>query len=372
MYDSKTLPLEPRKIVKKSIGQTISSIFSIVVFFIIFTMSKSSLVDDGTIGAKYFDIIQTVVFSILIISLLWTWIYQYLYYKLYFYNFSDEAGEIRKGVVAQATGHVYYSRIQNLYVDQDILDRIFGLYDVHYETAGDSSSFYSHVDGLNKENADKLIKFLIEKAKNTPGRDQASNTPVPTPTTPITMSTSDVPTPPINSVPDISKANMPISPKYAPVMAITITFFIIIFLSFMSGGVGFIALIEFPTTVIPISLIGILIIYFFVNLYAKAWVKNYDFVFDNEKGTITSGVFSRKTTIIYYNRIQNINLGQGILDRILGMNNVSIETAAAGQMATAKGAQIQQAPSVFGLSSVDAQKLKEFLLEKTKVYRANI
>lgn len=77
-----------------------------------------------------------------------------------------DGAEIKKGVISNATGHVRYGKIQNIFVDQDFLDRVFGLYDVHYETAGESSDFYSHVDGLEKENADKLVKFLNERVQN--------------------------------------------------------------------------------------------------------------------------------------------------------------------------------------------------------------
>jgi len=370
MFDSTNLPLEPRKVIKKSIGTIIGYLVSGAIIIGGLSVTKTGVDISDAFVNQIFSWAQLIVVGLVILIPLCNVIYQYLYYKFYYYNFSDEVGEIRKGVVAQATGHVYYNRIQNIYVDQDIWDRVFRLYDVHYETAGDSSSFYSHVDGLNKENSGKLLQFLLEKAKNTPGHQQNSNNPAPVPVNPVTMST---PTPSVNSASasDISKATMPISPKYASIMAAVITFSIIFLSIFISGGTFFIIIFENPVVGISIFLISSLLIYFFTNLYTKAWVKNYDFVFDNEKGTISSGVFSRKTTIIYYNRIQNINLSQGIVDRLFDMNNVSIETAAAGEI-NAKGIKAKQAPSVVGISSSDAQKLKDFLLEKTKVYQANI
>jgi membrane protein YdbS with pleckstrin-like domain len=50
--------------------------------------------------------------------------------------------------------------LQDVYVDQDILDRIFSLYDVHVSSATIISGNLSHIDGLNKENA-QAIKNLI-------------------------------------------------------------------------------------------------------------------------------------------------------------------------------------------------------------------
>lgn len=87
-------------------------------------------------------------------------VYQYFYYKTYFYDFSSEGAKISKGIFKRSTGYVTYDKILNIYLDQDPLDKMFGLYDAHFETAATESGSYSHVDGLDKENAEKLIYFL--------------------------------------------------------------------------------------------------------------------------------------------------------------------------------------------------------------------
>ena len=152
MYNSKNLSLSPRKIVKKFIARS-----GAVVIFLLIYLIIGVLAQDWNYFASARNII---IISIIVLFLILELLYQYLYYKLYYYNFEDEGAEIRKGVVSRAAGHVRYDRLQNIYVDQDILDRMFGLYDVHYETAGEKSGFYSHVDGLIKENADKLVMHL--------------------------------------------------------------------------------------------------------------------------------------------------------------------------------------------------------------------
>ena len=60
-----------------------------------------------------------------------------------------------------------YSKIQNVYVDRDLLDVVFGLYDVHLATADSASNLYAHVDGLNEENAIKLRDMLLKKIEET-------------------------------------------------------------------------------------------------------------------------------------------------------------------------------------------------------------
>lgn len=153
MLNSTNLPLDRKKIIKKTLEK-----FPVFLLFFIF---------GGIIVVFNFELklwwLTIIGIALPIIPIFCVYIYQVYYYKLYFYDFKDDCAQIRKGVISRSTGHVRYERIQNIYIDQDILDRIFGLFDVHYETAGETSGIYSHVDGLNKENAEKLIKFLNSK-----------------------------------------------------------------------------------------------------------------------------------------------------------------------------------------------------------------
>lgn len=373
MYNRTNLPLEPRKVIKKSLGSIIGCTVAIAVITGGLAVMKGFGEDD--LGTWFFNLIVTIQMSVaaffIIIALL-NVLYQYLYFKLYYYNFEEETGEIRKGVISQATGHVYYSRIQNIYVDQDILDRIFGLYDVHYETAGDSSSFYSHVDGLNKSNADLLVKFIIEKAKNKPHAQNTISENAPEET--IKKDDTKI-APAKNDGVSISKSTMPISGRYAISLAISITAGLaFIFIMILLSSVDEISKLGFYTgagltVILDFSIL--MLIFIFSYLYSLAWVHFFDFNFDFEKGTMTSGVIARQTKIIYYNRVQNINITQGIMERILGIYSINIETAAAGDFKNLRN-QGKQNPTIVGLSKLNAEKLKNFLVEKTKIYQANI
>ncbi len=143
MYDSQNLPLSPLKVVKKTIRRWL--------FWALFVLPFLYLSISSWYGISMFGVAFLLLLPIMFVIV----IYEYYYYKLYYYNFAEDRAEIRKGVISRATGHVHYERLQNIYIDQDFLDRIFRLYDIHYETAGKTSDFYSHVDGLNKINADK-------------------------------------------------------------------------------------------------------------------------------------------------------------------------------------------------------------------------
>lgn len=163
MYNSQNLPLSKKKIFKKSFGLVLALFLALLVLIGFGMLVMFSNGDEKTVQQFSFAIVIAILVDIFAIG--GVIYYQYLYYKLYYYNFEDDSAEIKKGVVSVSTGHVRYGKIQNIFVDQDIFDRILGLYDVHYETAGETSGNYSHVDGMEKENADKLKDFLMEKSR---------------------------------------------------------------------------------------------------------------------------------------------------------------------------------------------------------------
>jgi membrane protein YdbS with pleckstrin-like domain len=152
-------PLEKIKPLKKSIGQMF--IYAIVLVFIyIFSMfwlssTKSNKGIFGLISAFVFVLI-------LVIVCILTYVYQVFYMKYYFYDMQGKNLVIAKGVFSRNEITLPINRIQDVYVDQDILDRIFGLYDVHVSSATMASGFLSHIDGVNKENSEKLKELLLQ------------------------------------------------------------------------------------------------------------------------------------------------------------------------------------------------------------------
>ena len=112
MYNSTNLPLDRKKIIKKSFPALTVS-FVLILIAIIFAL----LVPSQSKHTASFFAVSGVSFVFAILSLFISvpaLIYQYLYYKYYYYNFEGREAEIRKGVVSRATGHVQYRKIQNI------------------------------------------------------------------------------------------------------------------------------------------------------------------------------------------------------------------------------------------------------------------
>lgn len=354
MYNSQNLPLEKRKIIKKSLGAIIGSLAlstfaSIMLFIVLYSINQG--VNQGYSSffwALFTFILINVIFAGSVIF------YQYLYYRFYYYNFEEDKAEIKKGVVANATGHVRYERIQNIYIDQDVWDRIFGLYDVHYETAGETSGFYSHVDGLSKENADKLVVFLNERVKgkgNTQNINQAQQIQ------------------PVNEQyiaedndQKISRENLPIDGKIVAINSIVMSIIYSVTFLFVFTRIFFEIANEFKMSLFMFLVISIILIFLFSYIYTKIWYNNFYFEFDKDGGKIKESVIASSEKHVYYDRIQNINITQGFIDRIFGLNKIVIETASEGTKV--------KSLSVPGLSKENAEILRDFLLNKSKRYRS--
>ncbi len=103
-----------------------------------------------------------VIVVLFIIDVAWQYFYQRWYFSTYFYDLTNDHIVIKKGTVAPTEVTIPYERIQDVYVDQDVLDRILTLYDVHLSSATVSSGMEAHIDGLGKEAADGLKAELLK------------------------------------------------------------------------------------------------------------------------------------------------------------------------------------------------------------------
>ncbi len=153
-----SIPLEKTKIIKKNVGSTINALVLIIILYV------SLFLFDINITLFNFSIFTLLAF-IPIIILAGNYIWEIFYFKSYFYDIDKDYLLIRKGVISRGEIHVLYNKIQDVYLNQDFLDRLFGLYDVHLETAGFSSGMEAHIDGVSEKNAQRLRDILMGKIK---------------------------------------------------------------------------------------------------------------------------------------------------------------------------------------------------------------
>lgn len=160
-------PLSPRKIIKKTVT---SSLGFVILFLILFggggiisrlsnLFSSSGIIQiPGSLFSGALIIGLIVLFLIVGVN----YLYQVLYFNSYFYDLTESFIVIKKGVITPREISIPYERVQDIYVDQDIWDRIFRLYDVHLSTATWTSGMEAHIDGVEKEVANGLRGVLLK------------------------------------------------------------------------------------------------------------------------------------------------------------------------------------------------------------------
>jgi len=144
--------------------------------------------------------------------------------------------------------------------------------------------------------------------------------------------------------------------------------FLLIFLMFfIFFRIFVIFFIEDIIMLLVICIILPILLGFFISfIWAILYWERYNFKLESERVKITRGVIGKRVTNIPYERIQNVNIYRGVLDRIFGLYSIQIETAGGfnirstggyGTMMTSEG-------SIQGLTN--PEPLADFILAKAK------
>lgn len=155
------LPLSKIKIIKKTMTGLLGLL---VIIIILLTISWLMFQAENSATVIFATLVNWIIIVFIALAI-YIPIYQKMYYDRYFYDLSKNALTIRKGVIGRRQIYLPFEKIQNVFMNQDLLDRIFRLYDIHLSTIGQSSVAMCHIDGLSKKNADNLLTILLKQIK---------------------------------------------------------------------------------------------------------------------------------------------------------------------------------------------------------------
>ncbi len=376
-------PLSPKKFTKKMINQIIPILFMDILFggfagaMIIAALLALKLLPDpmdpivAVVGfLAYF------VFIFIVLTFIYAW-YIKVYIKRYYYSGEDHYITIKKGVFAPKEIHVQYQKIQDVYVDQDIIDRIMGLYDVHIASATAASGMEAHIDGVELQAAEGLKKFFLDKM--IPGGQTTGSVSQGVPPPSSNQASMNSPRPSTFSfTEEISSEIYPLTSKWMKIQVIKR-----LLAPLVTWGI--IALAIVPRMIVGVNFssdnfIWVLIIWLGIGLLSSIWSvvslylwrKNYAFHFTPENVYYKDGVIALSEKHMPYSSIQDVSVQQGVLERFVGLASVRIENAASGQMVTVgRGAAAMAFSGVVlqGLTLEDANKITDML--KTTVLNSN-
>lgn len=161
------IPLSIRKVVKKTFRRIVRTLAFAVVLTICFVFVYDALSDGTSQFARGLAQSQEQALALWCLAMLvwigWEPIYQYLYFVNYFYDIDEKNLIVRKGVVVKREIILPFSKITDVYVDQDMIDVALGLYDVHISTPTQESGKFAHIDGVTKKGAVKLRQLILER-----------------------------------------------------------------------------------------------------------------------------------------------------------------------------------------------------------------
>lgn len=153
--------LESIKPLKKTVSGSlgVAVLFAIAIGVMLFIMPESI---KDILPMQTIILWAILLFVVIIIA---KFAYELAYLKNYYYNLTPEMLLIRKGVFNINEIVLPFEKIQNVFVDQDIFDKLFGLWDVHVSTVTIESDIQAHIDGLNEQNAKIVSDILLKEMK---------------------------------------------------------------------------------------------------------------------------------------------------------------------------------------------------------------
>jgi uncharacterized membrane protein YdbT with pleckstrin-like domain len=278
-----------------------------------------------------------------LLLMVYAWYYK-TYIRLYFYEGEENFLTIKKGVFAPREIHVQYQKVQDVYVDQDILDRIMGLYDVHIASATVASGVEAHIDGVDAVTAEGLKNFILAKVQGA----SVSTVPAGGISSPSPVSFSST----------ISSDVYPIRGSWIWLQFVKITITSLFMSAFLTLGIA--AKAEKGDFTFSFPLFFAVAILWFVLMFVGQviWKRNYHFTFLPEYIQFNTGILSKSEQHLPYKSIQDVTLIRSFFERIFGLSTVFIENAA--QMVIGNKA-VPGGIRLVGLAPTDAEKIVDEL-----------
>lgn len=334
-------PLSKHKIYKKITGVVpgilfFSLIISVFCGLAIMQLSfKGVRVDTTTLVAVYIFSVSAI--AALLLSIYGLYVRAYI--KRYYYDSTDFI-TIKKGVFTPAEIHVQYQKIQDVYVDQDILDRLFGIYDVHIASATYASGIEAHIDGVDEHVAEGLKNFILNKIQGVSSVSSVS---------------ANVESPAVSATPAAINFGEEISSKTFP---IDNKWYTQVVLSGLVGSMFYAALFIFwflnkelrGYSIATGFIIWLLVsVVFFVAIVIRSviWKSKFYFSFLPQFVMQKTGVIATQEKHLPYKSIQDVMIRQGLLEKILGLSTVIVQNASqSGMSSNRRGGRMNSADVV--------------------------
>jgi putative membrane protein len=254
-----------------------------------------------------------------------------LYYYRFSYSLGEDTLEIDSGIISRRQREIPFGRIQNIDIVQDPLARIVGIAVVTVETAGGDGT-EAALKYVDHDEAERIRRDVQHQKRSddddetaetdSSGVENAADTELPKDDTWVaeppageTMANGG------------NQSTTRLHPFTAPLEALR--------LGFLAASSAFF-LVAIGSGFVPSLDIDLLFVLFPLGFvlgagYAIARYFRFEYELTGDTFDISSGVFARQHREIPVHRVQNIDIGRSLFQRLVGLAVVSVETAGGGE-----------------------------------------
>lgn len=308
--------------------------------------------------SKVSEIVGNYLYSGLVVLLLLLLARAYLIYKNFQFKIADEHFILKQGILKKTNTSISFDRIQNINFKQNIIQQIIGVFEVSVETAGSKKTEIA-IKALSLAKAEALKEIVSKSAQFNQ------------------ESTSDVETKPLIKIGIKELFKVSLTENHLQ----NLVLFLAIILGFFQqieqivDSLGDTALldgfIEESTNALSASffLVTVLLIFLTIIALMSSFVKIFLIHFNltaylkDESFEINQGLFTKKSTILKKQKVQNITISTNPLKRLIGIYFITFKQAVSGKVNVKKNKLIR----IVGCKMAQVAIIKQSLFDARDV-----
>ncbi|MEK6842857.1 MAG: PH domain-containing protein [Candidatus Micrarchaeota archaeon] len=268
-------------------------------------------------------------------------IYMYFKDKSYRYELREDGVYVYHGIISRTHSLFLYEKIQDVNETQTFIDQIVGIKNLRISTMTTESQTGGMLYGLTTDQATQVRKEILEKVFDSTHSNAKTSS-----STKNQLGSKQ-----------ISREMGKLQGEFAPSM-IAVNFYIKLIMFSVVAGLLLGLVIGLAAISVPIIA---LIVFGFPAVVNYIYMKYTYLQYDDEKIFIKTGFLSRITTTIPYNKIQDIKISRGPIDRQIGLASIKIQT---GEQIMYKGNGQEVSPQgLRNISKEDALAIYKFVME---------
>lgn len=137
----------------------------LVILMLLITVVDTFSLGNQTMVDQVFFFFETALLILGVIAVSAKLIYEFIYFRLYYYGIELEHLVISRGLFFKTRSSVPLASLSDIYIERTPIDLVFFLYNLHFTTT--SPTEHNPVEGLSYKNAFEFQNYLLALANTT-------------------------------------------------------------------------------------------------------------------------------------------------------------------------------------------------------------